>query len=111
MTNPNKIPREIKDYIRELCLKHKTWGPKKIISILKREGHEWKIPSADTISLIRKNAGLVQPLKRRYKSILSKPAIGKECTKNIWTIDYNGEFQTGDGNYCYPLTITDYKSR
>jgi len=26
---------------------------------------------------------------------------------HVWCADYKGEFRTGDGIYCYPLTITD----
>ena len=29
----------------------------------------------------------------------------------LWTIDYKGQFHTGDGRWCYPLTIVDAASR
>ncbi len=29
----------------------------------------------------------------------------------IWPADFKGQFKTGDGRYCYPLTITDHFSR
>lgn len=29
----------------------------------------------------------------------------------IWTADYKGQFKTGDGRYCYPLTVQDGFSR
>ena len=29
----------------------------------------------------------------------------------IWTADFKGQFKLGDGQYCYPLTITDFQSR
>ena len=28
-----------------------------------------------------------------------------------WTTDFKGEFRTGDGRYCYPLTLRDGFSR
>jgi transposase InsO family protein len=29
----------------------------------------------------------------------------------VWSADFKGPFKTGDGRYCYPLTITDNNSR
>jgi transposase InsO family protein len=29
----------------------------------------------------------------------------------VWSADFKGHFKTGDGRYCYPLTITDNNSR
>jgi len=30
-----------------------------------------------------------------------------ESPNDTWCVDYKGEFKTGDGVYCYPLTVTD----
>src|ERR1700721_2326270 len=30
---------------------------------------------------------------------------------DLWCTDYKGEFQLGNRNYCYPLTVTDHASR
>src|SRR4030095_1074184 len=30
---------------------------------------------------------------------------------DLWSADYKGQFRTGDGRYCYPLTVTDGFSR
>jgi hypothetical protein len=29
----------------------------------------------------------------------------------VWPADFKGQFKTGDGQYCYPLTVTDHFSR
>jgi transposase InsO family protein len=29
----------------------------------------------------------------------------------VWTIDFKGQFRTGNGQYCYPLTVMDQASR
>jgi hypothetical protein len=29
----------------------------------------------------------------------------------VWPVDFKGQFRTGDGHYCYPLTVTDHFSR
>src|SRR6185312_912912 len=33
------------------------------------------------------------------------------ATNEVWTTDFKGEFRTGDGVYCYPLTLRDGFSR
>jgi transposase InsO family protein len=30
---------------------------------------------------------------------------------DLWTVDFKGHFRTGDGRYCYPLTVADLYSR
>lgn len=30
---------------------------------------------------------------------------------DLWCADFKGEFKTGDGIYCFPLTVTDQHSR
>ena len=30
---------------------------------------------------------------------------------NLWCADFKGEFKLGNGEYCYPLTVTDHASR
>jgi transposase InsO family protein len=30
---------------------------------------------------------------------------------DLWTADFKGQFRTGDGRYCYPLTIADQHTR
>ncbi|MEM1055453.1 MAG: DDE-type integrase/transposase/recombinase [Bacteroidota bacterium] len=30
---------------------------------------------------------------------------------DVWTADYKGQFKTGDGAYCFPLTVCDAHSR
>lgn len=34
-----------------------------------------------------------------------------EQANDVWTIDYKGQFRTGDGEWCYPLTVVDAHSR
>ena len=34
-----------------------------------------------------------------------------ERPNQVWPADFKGQFRTGDGHYCYPLTVTDHFSR
>lgn len=48
--------------------------------------------------------------RRRYKAqgtALSDP----HAINALWCADYKGEFRLGNRRYCYPLTISDYRSR
>ena len=33
------------------------------------------------------------------------------AVNEVWTTDFKGDFRTGDGVYCYPLTLRDGFSR
>ena len=48
--------------------------------------------------------------RRRYKA--EGTALTDVQRPNaLWCADYKGEFQLGNKQYCYPLTMTDYHSR
>jgi transposase InsO family protein len=51
--------------------------------------------------------------RRRARSAHTHPAALAPVTRvnQVWTTDYKGEFRTGDGVYCYPLTLRDGCSR
>src|SRR5687768_10752339 len=40
-----------------------------------------------------------------------KPNTRIDLPNHVWCADFKGHFQTGDGIYCYSLTITDGYSR
>ncbi len=68
-------------------------------------------PAKSTIHAVLDRHGLVKrKKKRRYRA---QGTLLKEAhTPNgLWCADYKGEFMLGNRQYCYPLTITDYRSR
>jgi Homeodomain-like domain len=46
----------------------------------------------------------------RYKAN-GTPLSAARAPNGPWCADYKGEFLLGNQQYCYPLTITDYRSR
>jgi hypothetical protein len=40
-----------------------------------------------------------------------KPTSSILAPNDLWSADYKGQFKTGDGRYCYPLTVADGFSR
>jgi transposase InsO family protein len=41
----------------------------------------------------------------------SSPLRHCQAPNQVWSIDYKGDFRTGDGRRCYPLTVSDNDSR
>ena len=60
-----------------------------------------------------KQHGLVAPRRRRARSATApaSPLPPITAANQVWTTDFKGEFRTGDGVYCYPLTLRDGFSR
>lgn len=53
------------------------------------------------------------PHRRRLRAVHAPTAPLAPITgvNEVWTTDFKGEFRTGDGAYCYPLTLRDGLSR
>src|SRR6266850_1991097 len=48
---------------------------------------------------------------RRRLGHPGRPTTIMGAPNAVWCADYKGQFKTGDGRYCYPLTVTDGFSR
>ena len=110
--HPNATPPEITCQLINNKLRHVDWGPKKVVSVLRQHYPESRWPAASTAQNILRKEGLVKPRQtRRHTPPFSRPF--QECLKpnDSWSIDYKGQFRTGDGKLCYPLTISDNYSR
>jgi transposase InsO family protein len=61
---------------------------------------------------ILKRAGLVPPRRRRARAVRHTEPFSEVAAPNdVWTADFKGQFRTGDGKLCYPLTLVDSHSR
>src|SRR5207247_5986076 len=49
--------------------------------------------------------------RRRRLGHPGKPTSQILAPNDVWSADYKGQFRTGDGRYCYPLTVADEFSR
>ncbi len=41
----------------------------------------------------------------------AEPRVEVGAPNALWSADFKGQFRTGDGRYCYPLTVLDSFSR
>jgi hypothetical protein len=85
---PRRIAEELERRLIAARRRHPSWGPKKL------------------------RAGLVRE-QRRGRRLCAEPSPLREpaCANDVWTIDYKGQFRTGDDEWCYPLTVVDAHSR
>ena len=111
--HPNQTPRQIEELILELRTDRPTWGPKKLRSKLQMRHPGIKIPVSSTIGDILKRYGVaINQRKRRRRAVYTPGPLSNSTKPNdIWCIDFKGQFRLGNGQYCYPLTISDHYSR
>lgn len=111
-TSPRQTPDHVVAAILEARRRHPSWGAKKLLSILCKRHPRWPWPARSTVCDILSRHGLV-PKKRKRRVIghPGKPTSSIDAPNDVWSADFKGHFKTGDGHYCYPLTITDGYSR
>jgi putative transposase len=112
LRHPNATSLDIAREIVSLKLKYKNWGPRKVMHWLKEHYPDKPWPADSTAANILKKAGLVKARKKRWKTPPYTQPF-QECVgpNLVWSADYKGQFKTGDGLLCYPLTVTDNYSR
>jgi putative transposase len=107
----NKLPFQIEQTIVQIKREHPTWGAPKIREKLIREFPMFKPPAKSTVHAVLDRNGLVKRRKRRRYRAEGTPLSHARTPNGLWCADYKGEFLLGNQQYCYPLTITDYRSR
>jgi len=111
-SHPDATPLEKAREIVATKLKHQRWGPKKVIAWLEEHQPRERWPAASTAGEILRRAGLVASRRRKRRTpSYTQPFIECDRPNAVWSADFKGQFRTGDGKLCYPLTITDNNSR
>lgn len=113
---PQHCPHRTSDVVvaRLIAAKrqHLDWGPKKLMHYLSQRWPRTHWPAPSTAGEILRRQGLVSERRRRNKAPpYSRPFQDCEAPNQVWSADYKGQFKTGDGRWCYPLTLTDNDSR
>ena len=113
---PHHSPRATEVAVVErLCearRRHPTWSARKLIAVLRRHHPDVAWPARSTGCDLLKAHGLIRARRRRVRSRApSAPLAPIQHPNDVWTTDFKGEFRTGDGRYCYPLTLRDGFSR
>lgn len=111
-TCPHHMPARLEALLWAERHAHPTWGARKLRARLlaAHPADAWPAPSTLTASLVR--AGLVVPRPRRaHAAHPAFPLTVPVEPNDVWSVDFKGEFRTGDGRYCYPLTVMDGATR
>lgn len=119
-TRPHAMDEGMRSMVVELRRERPSWGPKKLRKILVRRqsegavGPDLTIPATSTMGDLLNREGLVH--RRRRKRGPAGPGGSSALSEAdrpgaLWSIDYKGNFETGNGIDCYPLTILDNFSR
>jgi len=111
--SPHATAAEVMEAVVACRRRHPRWGAKKLLRVLRRRQPEVAWPARSTVCDHLKARGLVRPRKRRPPvAAASRASLTRAGAPNdVWTTDFKGEFRTGDGYYCYPLTVRDAFSR
>ncbi len=110
---PWATPDKQIDGIVMLRLRHPSWGGRKLVKVLQKRHPQTEWPAPSTVTLILKRRGLVRRRPRRAPTP-THPRVEHvlaTAPNHVWTADFKGHFRTGDGRYCYPLTVIDRFSR
>jgi len=107
----NQLPFQVERTILGIKKEHPTWGAPKIRDKLIRAYPMIKPPAISTVHAVLDRNGLVKRRKRRRYKAKGTALRAAHQPNGLWCADYKGEFLLGNKKYCYPLTITDYRSR
>ncbi len=97
----------------EVKAKHVRFGPRKVRDYLIMNGYREPLPAVSTIGELFKRHGLVRERgKPRARSAPHTEPLRHASAPNVvWSIDFKGQFRMGNGEWCYPLTLSDNASR
>jgi putative transposase len=110
--SPTATAAEVVAALVALRTRHPHWGAKKLLAVAAQRDRHGAWPSRSTVCGLLKARGWVKPQRRRGSAVPVPSALTPFTRPNaVWTTDFKGEFRTGDGVYCYPLTLRDGFSR
>lgn len=107
----NRLPFQVEKMILRLKQDYPSWGAPKIRDKIVKAFPMISPPAQSTIHAVLDRHGLVKRRRRRRYKAMGTALIDAKSPNELWCADYKGEFRLGNKMYCYPLTITDYRSR
>jgi putative transposase len=109
---PNKTSESVVAAILAIRGRHPRWGATKLLRPLVKSYPGIIVPPRSTIcSILNKNGCTVPPRKSPRRPHAGPPLFKPQKANELWTVDFKGHFKTGNGLYCYPLTVVDTFSR
>jgi transposase InsO family protein len=108
----NQLPPQIEGLIVTCKREKPHWGARKIRELLvRRLDQDIRVPAKSTVHAVLHRHGLVKGIGRPRHRATGTTLSAGETPNALWCVDFKGEFRLGNGQYCYPLTVTDHASR
>lgn len=107
----NQLPEQIERTLLKLKRQKPYWGAPKIRELLVRKFPNLRPPAISTVHAVLDRHGLVNCRKRRKPKAQGTTLSSSKNPNELWCADFKGEFMLADRRYCYPLTISDHRSR
>ena len=108
----NKTAPEVEQALMQMRLLHRTWGARKLLHQVGLAQPQLRLPHESTVCEMLKRNGLITAKpRRRGIGHPGRPSSVVSGPNDCWSGDFKGQFRLGDGNYTYPLTVTDNYSR
>src|SRR3970282_1044067 len=106
--SPNRTDEVIVAATLEARRRPPSWGGKQRPALVHKRRRDWDLPHRSTVCDILSRHGMV-PKKRSRRRIghPGRPSSSILAPNDLWCADFKGQFKTGNGRYCYPLTVTD----
>lgn len=112
LSHPNAVKAAVVGLLLQARQQHPSWGPEKLLHWLAPRHPHVCWPALSTVGAILARHGLVKPRRRvRRSPPYAEPRVEVGAPNAVWSADFKGQFRTGDGRYCYPLTVLDGFSR
>ncbi len=108
---PWQTDAAIVEEVVKLRKAHPRWGPRKLLDLMQRRDPERELPAVSTAAQILSKEGLIKPRRRYRRAHPGCPKSIPQGPNDIWPADYKGQFRLKNGNYCFPLTVSDLSSR
>ena len=112
---PQRCPHRTSEALEALIIAARQeygWGAKKLLRVLLTRHPSRAWPARSTVNAILERHALLHKNRRRRKwAHPGAIAVATQRPNQVWPADFKGQFRTGDGQYCYPLTVTDHFSR
>src|SRR2546423_1404570 len=108
---PHRTPAKIEALILTARMEY-GWGAKKLLQMLRTRAPAIAWPARSTVNDILERHGRLRKHRRRKQwTHPGATPLETQRPNQVWPADFKGQFKTRDGQYCYPLTVTDHFSR
>lgn len=110
---PHRMSQAVATELLALRRAKPLLGARKILRRLRRRKPDLILPSRSAVNALFKREGLIHAHRARSHAPTSNAARQAWASRpnELWTVDFKGQFRTGDSLWCYPLTVMDYASR